>query len=126
MTDTPPRGSLPISISIETHVDRYTIDKSTSTIWTIVCHSFPSIQAQNYNLTELLSYVYEYDNRSRVVENIDTSRLRSIVWRPLYLDGTCRFLAAVCEDSTITIWDTVLDLPKISLSGHVKPIRIIK
>nr|AFJ24805.1 notchless-1 [Schmidtea mediterranea] len=52
--------------------------------------------------------------------------VKSLAWKPLHLDGTCRLLAAAYDDKTITIWDTILCQPKISLSGHIKSVRCMK
>ncbi|KAK2191710.1 hypothetical protein NP493_47g03017 [Ridgeia piscesae] len=49
-----------------------------------------------------------------------------LCWKPLHLDGECRWLASSSKDGTVKIWDTLLSQCKVTLSSHVQSVSCVK
>ncbi|GAV02520.1 hypothetical protein RvY_13076 [Ramazzottius varieornatus] len=49
-----------------------------------------------------------------------------LCWEPLHMNGHCRLLASSSKDTTIRIWDTVLQQSLRSLSGHTQSVTCLR
>ncbi|VEL21021.1 unnamed protein product, partial [Protopolystoma xenopodis] len=52
--------------------------------------------------------------------------IRSIAWRPIHIDAECRMLAVAYQESSIVIWDALSGQPKLTLTGHQKPVTFLR
>ncbi|CAL1527907.1 unnamed protein product [Lymnaea stagnalis] len=52
--------------------------------------------------------------------------ISALAWKPLHLDGECRYLASSSKDRTIRIWDVIAFKTHIIISGHNGHISFVK
>jgi ribosome assembly protein 4 len=52
--------------------------------------------------------------------------IMGLCWKPLHLDGACRYLASASKDATIKVWDVVLGQCMRTLSSHLQSITCLR
>uniref|UniRef100_T1K5S7 NLE domain-containing protein n=2 Tax=Tetranychus urticae TaxID=32264 RepID=T1K5S7_TETUR len=52
--------------------------------------------------------------------------INALAWEPLHRDGNCKRLASASKDTTIKIWDTILNQCLITLCGHNQSVTCLR